>query len=237
MAANRDEFYARPTIPATFWPEDPRILGGRDKQAGGTWMAIHQDGRIAGVTNYRDLANINPDARSRGELPINYLKGEVGADTYLETLNKEAKEYNGFNILLFEQGSMFHYSNYEGKINKISSGIHGLSNALLDTAWPKVERLKQSFSKVIETTFSHNDLLGILTNKELADDDDLPNTGVPHDLEKMLSAICIQSETYGTCSSSVLTISKDGDVVFTERTYPVGDRKDGTVSFKFRHVG
>jgi uncharacterized protein with NRDE domain len=219
-----------------FWPDDPKLLGGRDKQAGGTWMATHQDGRMAAVTNYRDLSNLKSDARSRGELPINYLQGETKAKDYLKSLDRDASHYNGFNILIYESGSMFHYSNYEGKINKIDEGIHGISNALLNTEWPKVRTLKQAFSNVIDGPFSHNDLLDILMNKELADDEDLPSTGVPHELEKMLSAICIRSEKYGTCSSSVLTISNDGDVVFTERTYPVGDRKEGTVSYKFRHA-
>ena len=235
LAANRDEFYARPTSPAMFWPETPAILGGRDKQAGGTWMAMHQDGRMAAVTNYRDLSNLKSDARSRGELPVNFLTGNVQADSFLSELDQEAENYNGFNLLLYEAGSMFHYSNYENKINKLDSGIYGLSNALLDTDWPKVRRLKRAFSKVIDGDFSHDDLMSILQNSELADDDQLPNTGVPKPMEKMLSAIRIQSENYGTCSSSVLTISKHGDVMFTEQTHPVGERTEGKVSFKFRH--
>jgi uncharacterized protein with NRDE domain len=235
LAANRDEFYKRPTAATNFWQDVPSILGGRDLQAGGTWMALHRDGRMAAVTNYRDLSNLKADARSRGELPINYLEGTLDAQEYLSTLDKVSSQYNGFNALIYEAGSMFHYSNYEGKINRIDQDIHGLSNALLDTEWPKVQRLKEDFAKIIEGPFDQEDLFSILANKELAADALLPDTGVPHDLEKMLSAICIQSENYGTCSSSILTISKDGNVAFTERTFAVGDRKKGTVSFTFKH--
>jgi uncharacterized protein with NRDE domain len=235
MAANRDEFYARPTSAASFWPERPSIVGGRDIQAGGTWMALHKDGRMAAVTNYRDLSNLKADARSRGELPINYLGGEITARDYLNQLDTFHDQYNGFNALIYEEGTMFHYSNYELKVNSLNEGIHGLSNALLNTEWPKVKRLKAAFKATIDHPFDHEDLLNLLANKELAPDKDLPNTGVPRQLEKMLSAICIESESYGTCSSSVLTISKEGEVHFTERTFPVGDRKEGTVSYKFKH--
>jgi uncharacterized protein with NRDE domain len=234
LAANRDEFYARPTIPAAYWQDLPQLIGGRDQQAGGTWMALHIDGRMAAVTNYRDLKNLKNDAKSRGELPVNYLLGTESAEVFLQNVLTEAHAYNGFNLLLYEDQAMHHYSNYEGKINRISAGIHGVSNALLDTPWPKVNRLKEAFTKTISGSFSHESLLDLLTSNELAPDDQLPDTGVGYDLEKMLSAICIRSENYGTCSSSVLTVAKSGEILFTERTYPVGGRKAGEVSFSLR---
>jgi len=234
LAANRDEFYARPTVPAAYWPDQPQLLGGRDKQAGGTWMALHTDGRMAAVTNYRDLKNLKNDAKSRGELPVNYLLGMESAEVFLRNVHTEAHAYNGFNMLLYEQNALFHYSNYEGKTNRITEGIHGLSNALLDTPWPKVNRLKEAFTKTISGPFSHESLLDLLASNELAPDDQLPNTGVGYDLEKMLSAICIRSENYGTCSSSVLTVAKSGEINFTERTYPVGGRKEGVVNYTLK---
>ena len=129
---------------------------------------------------------------------------------------------------------MHHFSNYEGKVNTLETGIHGVSNALLDTPWPKVEKLKNDFSGMISSQFNHESLLELLRNDDTAPDNQLPDTGVGHDLEKMLSPICIKSEKYGTCCSTVLTISNDGEVKFTERSFPVGNRKDGTVSFNFQ---
>lgn len=234
LAANRDEFYERPTKVADFWEDHPSILGGRDVRASGTWMAINRAGKFSAVTNYRDLQNINPEAKSRGELPVNFLMGEHSAETYLKQLHQEADEYNGFNLLTYDGGEVCHYSNYEGKVNRLSSGIYGLSNALLDTAWPKVEKLKKRFSEIISTDVNHEALLDLLVDPSLADDDQLPDTGVGYDMEKMLSAICIKSEKYGTCCSTILTISTQGEIKFTERSYPVGGRKEGQVSFTLK---
>ena len=125
-------------------------------------------------------------------------------------------------------------SNQFKSFNSLKSGIYGVSNALLDTPWPKVEKLKEEFSQTIESRFNHTELLNLLEDESLAEDSKLPNTGVPYDLEKMLSAIHIKSERYGTCCSTVLTISRDGEVRFTEKSYPVGDRKEGVVSFNFQ---
>ena len=234
LAANRDEFYARPTSVADYWRDQPSILGGRDLQANGTWMAVNEKGQFGAVTNFRDLKNIRKDARSRGDLVVNYLKNPEAAEGYLTRLTKNAEEYNGFNLLLFDGRKMRHFSNYEGKTNSMESGIFSVSNALLNTPWPKVEKLKKDFSEMISTSFDHQSLLGLLEDDATADDDQLPDTGIGHDLEKMLSAICIKSEKYGTCCSTVLTISNDGNVKFTERSFPVGNRKAGTVSFNFQ---
>jgi uncharacterized protein with NRDE domain len=232
LAANRDEFYARPTAAAHVWPENPGLVAGKDLQAGGTWMGVHENGRFASVTNYRDLSNIRADARSRGELPIAFLNGDLDAEGFLQHLHNDAKEYNGFNLLLWDTNTMWHYSNYEGKINKLKSGLYGLSNALLDTPWPKVVNIKREFEKKINSPFDHAALISILQKPGLADDDDLPSTGVPKEWEKALSAICIRTEGYGTCCSSVLTIDRHNKMVFTEHTYAVGDREEQEVTFK-----
>ena len=235
LAANRDEFYTRQTTAAEYWSDQPTILGGRDLQAMGTWMAVNQSGRFGAVTNFRDLQNIRKDARSRGDLAVNYLNNSVATDDYLADITKKAGEYNGFNLLLFDGQHMHHFSNYEGKVNTIETGIHGVSNALLNTPWPKVEKLKKDFSEMISSSFDHTNLLELLANDDAAPDDQLPDTRAGHDLEKMLSPIYIKSEKYGTCCSTVLTISNTGEVRFTEKSFPNGNRKEGTVSFNF-HV-
>lgn len=234
LAANRDEFYKRPTSPAHFWEDHAELLGGRDEEAGGTWMAISKSGRFSAVTNYRDLTNLQDDAISRGELPVNFLLQSVSPEQYLKQVDEISDAYNGFNLLCWAEGKMCHYSNYEKKINRISPGIYGLSNALLDTSWPKVTKLKDGFSAMIKETVAHEDLLTLLQDDAMAADDQLPDTGVGKELEKMLSAICIKSENYGTCCSTIVTISNEGKVKFTEWTYPVGKRTEGKVSFEFQ---
>ena len=234
LAANRDEFFKRPTTPAHYWPDHPEILGGRDEEAGGTWMAISKSGRFSAVTNYRDLSNIKNDAISRGELPVNFLLQQVSPENYLKQVHEVADLYNGFNLLTWANDQMCHYSNYENKVNVLKPGIYGLSNALLDTPWPKVCKLKDRFSERIKGDFSHASLLELLTDHSLAEDDELPDTGVGKEWEKMLSAINIRSEKYGTCCSTIVTISSGGFVEFTEKTYPVGNRKEGTVSYEFK---
>ncbi len=234
LAANRDEFYERPTAIAEYWEDQPSILGGRDLQANGTWMAINKEGQFGAVTNYRDLKNIRENATSRGDLIVNYLQYSETAEDYLEKLSSKMSDYNGFNLLLWDGSLMHHFSNYEGVINTLEKGIHGISNALLDTSWPKVEKLKSDFEKLISSSFSHNDLLKLLEDDSLADDKLLPDTGIDYELEKMLSAICIKSEKYGTCCSTILTVTNVGKVEFTERSFPVGKRHDGIVSYNFQ---
>ena len=233
LIANRDEFYRRPTAPAHHWLES-EMIAGKDLEAGGTWMGVSRDGRFAAVTNYRDIQNIKDNARSRGELPVNFLENQIGAVSYLEEIHGRADQYNGFNLILFENGSMYHYSNYEKKINTLEKGIFGLSNALLDTPWPKVENIKSSFTRLVEKENLENQLLlDMLENQQTAQDEELPETGLPYDLEKAVSAICIRTEEYGTCSSSIVTINHNSEVFFKEKTYPVGARKAGEVIHKF----
>ena len=234
LAANRDEFYKRPTSPAQYWPDQPSILAGRDEQAGGTWMAISKSGRFSAVTNYRDLSNIKDDAISRGDLPVNFLMQDVTPEDYMKQVHEIADAYNGFNLLCWADDQMCHYSNYEGKVNIIEPGIYGLSNALLNTPWPKVKKLRSSFSSAIEQKFDHESLLSLLVDGTAAPDEELPDTGVGLEWEKMLSPVCIRSENYGTCCSTIVTISRSGVVEFTERTYPVGNRKEGDAFFEFQ---
>lgn len=232
LTANRDEFYARPTSAATWWDDHSMILGGRDLQALGTWMAVQKDGRFAAVTNFRDIKNIRDDARSRGDLPTNFLLNGDASTEYANRIFESGNEYNGFNLLTMDE-EMAHVSNYDSKVNVLAPGVYGLSNALLDTPWPKVTKAKNSFNEVIKNSFTMEDLIGVMQDTEMAEDDELPETGIGYEWEKAISAMCIQMPEYGTCCTTAITISYDREVNFMEKSYPVGDRKDQTVSHSF----
>ncbi len=234
LAANRDEFYKRPTQQAGFWEEFPKMVAGKDLKAGGTWMGITSSGRFASVTNYRDPANIDPKAKSRGDIPIDFLTGSDLPMDYLKKLDTDSENFNGFNVLLGDLKDLFHYSNYEDKINQISPGVHGLSNALLDTPWPKVSFVKNEFQKVISGAFSQRDLLDLMGQTETFADDQLPKTGVPYEWEKAISAVCIRTPTYGTCCTTIITIDQEGTVSFFEKTYPVGGRHESNYEVSFK---
>jgi uncharacterized protein with NRDE domain len=232
LAANRDEFYARPTSIAHWWEDHKEVLGGRDLEALGTWMAIHKNGRFAAVTNYRDIKNIKSEARSRGDLPVNFLLSDERTTVYSRTVQKEGSQYNGFNLLTLDE-EMTHVSNYSKEVQLIDSGVYGLSNALLNTPWTKVEKAKRDFNVLIKQSFELEDLIEMMQNTDTAEDEDLPETGLDYEREKAISAMCIRTPDYGTCCTTAITIDYEGNVSFMEKSYPVGDRKEGTVSFNF----
>lgn len=234
LVANRDEFYERPTSYADFWKDHSTVLGGIDMKGGGTWMGVTKSGKIAAVTNYRDPKNISPTAKTRGDLTKDYLISNISAQTHLKQVESEAALYNGFNLLLFEAGKGFYYSNYGDSIRQIDQGVYGLSNALLDTSWPKLEKLKANFQETIKSQISVDSLLELLTDNETAADKDLPQTGVPYEWEKAISAICIDTPTYGTCCSTIILVDKAGNLSFTEKSFPVGAREAQTVSFDIK---
>ncbi|MFK7954360.1 MAG: NRDE family protein [Ekhidna sp.] len=231
MAANRDEFYARPTA-ETHWWEDHDILGGRDLQAKGTWMGVNKRGHFATVTNFRDINNIKDDARSRGDLPVNFLIGDQSSNDYSQKVFSEAQQYNGFNLLTLGD-EMTHVSNYSKDVTALSSGVYGLSNALLDSSWPKVNKSKELLRNEIEGNFDLEDLIDLMQNTEVAKDDELPETGLSLEMERAVSAMCIRTENYGTCCSTAITMDYEGNVKFMEKSYPFGNRKNEVKSFSF----
>ncbi|MEP1096875.1 MAG: NRDE family protein [Cyclobacteriaceae bacterium] len=233
LAANRDEFYDRPTTTADWWEDHPNILGGRDLKAKGTWMGVDKRGRFAAVTNYRDISGIREDVKSRGDLPVDFLLNGHSSTVYSEQVLKNADKYNGFNLLALDE-EMTHLSNYENKVNRLDSGIYGLSNALLDTSWPKVEKAKDHFKGKIASDFELQDLISLMQDEGVAEDDALPQTGLPVDMERAVSAMCIRTPNYGTCCSTAITIDYDGHVEFEEKSYPVGNREDKTVRHSFQ---
>ena len=200
VAANRDEFYQRPTRAAQFWTDEqlPDILAGKDLKANGTWMGVSKTGRWGALTNYRDPSNINENAPSRGDLVLDYLKSNSNERAYLKEIKENGKKYNGFNLLIGGKDSLYHFSNETNSIKEIEPGIHGVSNALLDTNWPKLDQ---------------------------APDEKLPSTGIPYEWEKAVSSIFIKTDNYGTLCSTLLLVDYEGNAEFTERRYNVENCK------------
>ena len=224
IAANRDEFYGRPTLAAHWWEDQPNLLGGRDQQAGGTWFGITRSGRFATLTNFRVFPLI-PDAPSRGELVSDFLKGEMSAAEYLENLQSKGHLYNGFNLLFGQVDDLWYYGNMDKDqelAGPVSHGIHGLSNALLDSPWPKVEAGKQDFADHLSNPEQEpSSILDRLFNPGIHPDELLPDTGIGIEGERPLSALFIRipERKYGTRTSWHLTVSKDRRVSLIERAY------------------
>jgi uncharacterized protein with NRDE domain len=221
LVANRDEFYDRPTLPLAAWQEAPTIYAGRDVKGSGTWLGVSRCGRLAALTNYRDPAAQDSQAPSRGLLISRFLKGADTPENYLEKVRKSGHRYNGFNLLVGDQKTLCYYSNRGDGIASLRPGLYGLSNHLLDTAWPKVARGKHRLKKILdgEEGWGVNELFGVLSDRAIAPDDQLPDTGVGRDWERLLSPLFITSPTYGTRSSSVLLITNSEEVTLAERSF------------------
>jgi uncharacterized protein with NRDE domain len=223
LAANRDEFYRRPTAAAEFWPDCPQVLAGRDLEAGGTWLGVTRGGRFAALTNYRDPAAHRDGARSRGELVQAYLCGDLSPEEYLAIAGENDNLYNGYNLLVGDAAGLHYHSNRSGETLPVAAGVHGLSNHLLDTPWPKVARTKAGLEACLSTTGTEVEpLFALLADRTAATDGDLPSTGVNLDWERLLSPVFIASADYGSRSSTVLTIDRCGRVAFHERSWPDG---------------
>lgn len=233
FAANRDEFYERPTEPALFWEDHPHVLAGRDLKGGGTWMGVTRSGRWAAVTNYRDPSSYDEDARSRGELVADYLRGSWTPSEYMDQLAGRFDAYNGFNVLVGTPETVLYASNRGGEPQELEAGCYGLSNHLLNTPWPKVERAKQQMARTLRAEHIEPDaVLEWLHDTQEAPEKELPDTGVGADIEKMLSPIFIQGERYGTRASTVLLIDREGRITFVERTFNEGQPRE-TRRFQF----
>lgn len=217
LAANRDEFYARPTESAR-WRGD--IFCGIDKEAGGTWFGVTQSGRFAAVTNFREPPTPPPMMlKSRGQLPMGYLESTKAPEAYVRQIHQEQDEYGPFNLLVGDGNSLWYVGNRGATPQEVPPGLHGLSNALLNTPWPKIERGKRLLAHAIEQGASDELLLGVLTDRNRPNRADLPQTGVPEWLEEMVAPIFIESAQYGTRCSTLLVVPREGAVRVHEHVW------------------
>lgn len=222
VAANRDEYFARPTRSAGFWTDAPDILAGRDLSAGGTWLGITRAGRFAALTNYRDARREKQDASSRGMLVSDFLKGSAASLDYLAAIERIAPTYNGFNLLVCDGKTFACHNNVEQRTRVLEPGIHGLSNHVLNTPWPKVTAAKLALNASLHTLPETRPLFDFLRDETLAPDDELPSTGVSLAWERRLSSIFVRSEPsigYGTRSSTVLVVGAQARIIFDEQEW------------------
>ena len=218
LIANRDEFYARPTRDAHWWDETP-VFAGRDLEAGGTWLGINRNGRFAAVTNVREAGGMSAGKKSRGALTSDFLSATVSAPDYLQALAPRDRDYAGFNLLLWDPQGFWFYSNRDHVIRRIEAGVYGVSNGSFDEPWPKLSSGKEELGAMLDGEIDAAELMEILTDHRIAEDHELPQTGVSLDIERMLSSRFIRSPEYGTRACTVLTIDRHQRVDFSEQNF------------------
>jgi len=221
LGANRDEYRDRPTTPAGFWSDAPHILAGRDQQAGGTWLGVTTGGRLAAITNYRDPRQQVIDPPSRGKLVAGFLKDHmVTTEDFKGVLARDGRLYDGFNLLYGTVDELYYFTNRGGSSGPVTAGIHGLSNHLLDTLWPKVTAAKSRLESIVQQTrVDPEQIFAMLSDPATFDVSLLPDTGIGPERERLLSPLFIADDSYGTRSTTVLLIDRIGNVTFIERTF------------------
>lgn len=226
LAANRDEFFTRPTQQAEFWEaknSESTILAGRDLLAGGIWLGLSVSGRFSAVTNIREPSRVEQTPISRGELPLKFLQSSLSAKEYAQSLTNRFRLYSGFNLLVSDGNDMYYVNNQENLVSKLKPGIYGLSNGLLDSDWPKVNRGKKDLRLIMKdiNELNTDDLLEMMSHREVAVDAKLPKTGIPLYPERALSPAFITDTDrgYGTLSSTAIIVSQNGEIRFSEKNY------------------
>ncbi|ELR72119.1 hypothetical protein C900_01861 [Fulvivirga imtechensis AK7] len=211
-------------MPAAYWEDHPEILAGRDMEAGGTWMGINTKGEISMLTNYRDPFNIKSNSPSRGHLVSGFLKNNENAHDYLQKIAREGHLYNGFNMICGNVDQLYYYGNYSKGVHEIALGFHGLSNALLNTSWPKVDKgLEKLKSAIKGEEVQVESLFKTLYDDVKAPPHLLPDTGIGAEKEQVLSSIFIKSPGYGSRCSTVLLVDNENQIQYVERTYDPAD--------------
>lgn len=229
VAANRDEFYARPAHSAHFWEDNPAVLAGRDLSAGGTWLGVSRRGRFATVTNFAEEGPSEAPL-SRGRLPERFLAFGHGAHDFAHHL--EGFDYRGFNLLLWD-GNHLVYTSNRGVTRDLTAGVYGLANAELGATWPKVVRGCSALRSVLNGGVTTTALLEILADRSMPPDADLPRRGRPLELERQAAPCFIAGDTYGTRASTAVILERDR-VRFAEQEYGPGGVRGDSCSFEFR---
>jgi uncharacterized protein with NRDE domain len=236
VAANRDEFHQRPTAAADYWKEAPHLLAGRDLQAGGTWLGITRQGRFAAITNYREPLTEKPSLeQSRGHLIRDFLLDQAEPADYADKLRRQGDKYSGFNVLLGDLSELLYVSNRNEETVVVNTGSHGLSNHLLDTDWPKVHEGRARLDALLED--EHVDpeaLLELLAARNVVSGREPPGFELSLAPELTTRKMFLVSPEYGTRSSTVLLVDRDGDVTFVERQFDATGNTSRTRSHEFR---
>ncbi|UJF15787.1 NRDE family protein [Jeotgalibaca sp. MA1X17-3] len=222
LAANRDELYERPTAPANFWKEFPDLLAGKDLQAKGTWLGITKTGKIAAITNCYDAETLNSTTQknSRGKIIIDYLTSKKTATQYLEQLITKKNQYLPFNVLLGDINKFYHFNSQNQSYTLLPKGTHSLSNATINTPWLKVTNTKEKLNMIIDTSNHYADqLFQMMMNQTPAPDQQLPDISLPIAIKRKVSANFIDTENFGTRSTTLILVDHNNMVTFIERTY------------------
>jgi uncharacterized protein with NRDE domain len=232
VAANRDEFHARPSQDANWWSDNPDIMGGRDLLAGGTWLAVNRTGRFAAVTNYRDAEPKRGRLRSRGHLVTEFLQSDLTPVDYLQAI--DAADYAGFNLLVADGMRLAYLSNKDGVAQQLPAGIYGLSNATLDTPWEKVERSKTRLRRLLEEDrVNDTHLLRLLGDRQKGSTDEVKSDRLPFSTAHAITAPFIVTPDYGTRCSTIVRADHAGQWHFLERRFDANGSTSGESHFSF----
>lgn len=234
VAANRDEYLARPAVPAHWWTDAPGILAGRDLEAGGTWLGMSRSGRFAALTNYRDPTQHRTGAPSRGTLVRNCLTGEDASTEQLKRVATVSRNYAGFNLLLSDGRNLGIHESTTGAVRTLPPGVYGLSNHVLDTPWPKVRLARDRFTDALSHLPDESIFLALLRDETHAADEHLPDTGISREWERWLSPAFIRAPGYGTRCSTLITLSRDGALSFREWTWDTEGELASEVHHRYR---
>lgn len=236
LAANRDEFHHRPTATAGWWTDAPDVFGGRDLLQGGGWLAVSRQRKLAAVTNVRRMVQPDGNAPSRGALVADFMRSTQSSAEFAKRLRSRADAYAGFNLLLYDGETLLYITNHDGiRSERLTPGLHAVSNATLDTPWPKLLRLRsrmQEWGKLEQS--DESSLFDALADDHVAADSTLPDTGVGIELERFLSPAFIRGPQYGTRASSVITLGTDGLLQFHERSFGPNGALSGEVCERFQ---
>ncbi len=233
LVSNRDERYDRSAMSARFWEDRPDILGGRDLERGGTWLAVSERGRLAAVTNIREPEQNNPYAPSRGALPVDFVAQRLTVRGFLER-SHDLERYNGLNLILWDGEDLAATSNRSESM-LMTPGIHGISNGRLSSSWPKVRVAMESLEHLVNAgDVSSDEILDIMRDESRQDDELLPATGVGLEMERVLSSAFIRTQNYGTRCTTIVQFRSEGDIVYDEFTYDEAAKVVNVAQFQLR---